>query len=633
MLEAAGWQVRPGPAPQIAVWGQKARGVWWAGRSRVTLEDAFLRGLRPGRRVPPYGLLIDPLGVHYDATRPSAVARLLSEDPLDDAGLRTRAEDALARWRALGFGKYLDHDPVAVAPPEGCILVVDQLRSDASVRASGAGRAVFLAMLETARRRWPGHPVAVRAHPDAGRGRKQGHLTPADLRPGEHWCDGAASPARVLARAHRVLTVSSQLGLDAIWAGHRPVVFGTPIYAGWGLSDDTARLTGRTRRLSALHLFAGLMLRAPVWVDPFTQRRTRFEHILDVAEAEARAAREDRGGYVASGMALWKRRSIARTFGGRVRFASPLGKVSPKETRLVWGTTPPPLGTPHVVRVEDGMLRSRGLGARLVPPVSLIADPLGLYYDPARPSLVEHHIAESVALTVAERARASQVIAALRAGGLTKYGPVAGATARPDLPPGPRLLVVGQVADDASLRLGASGLVRDMAGLLQAARAAHPDASILYKPHPDVEAGLRAGDLRGAGANLVLPGADTAWLLERVDRVWTLTSTLGFEALLRGVPVTCLGMPFYAGWGLTDDCAPVPPRRSAVRGVTREGLAHAVLIAAPRYVHHGTGRVCPVETALAALAGNAPTPSPGLAWRLAAKAQGAWASVAPRRKR
>jgi capsular polysaccharide export protein len=32
--------------------------------------------------------------------------------------------------------------------------------------------------------------------------------------------------------------VSSQLGFEAILAGHRPVTFGVPFYAGWGLTDD-----------------------------------------------------------------------------------------------------------------------------------------------------------------------------------------------------------------------------------------------------------------------------------------------------------------------------------------------------------------------------------------------------------
>ena len=50
----------------------------------------------------------------------------------------------------------------------------------------------------------------------------------------------------------------------------------------------------------------------------------------------------------------------------------------------------------------------------------------------------------------------------------------------------------GQVEDDASILLGA-GAIRTNRALLEAARSANPKAVILYKPHPDVVAGLRKG--------------------------------------------------------------------------------------------------------------------------------------------
>ncbi|MBC2881601.1 capsular polysaccharide export protein, LipB/KpsS family, partial [Campylobacter jejuni] len=37
------------------------------------------------------------------------------------------------------------------------------------------------------------------------------------------------------------------------------------------------------------------------------------------------------------------------------------------------------------------------------------------------------------------------------------------------------------------------------------------------------------------------------------DEIHTITSTSGFDALLRAKKVFTYGMPFYAGWGLTKD--------------------------------------------------------------------------------
>jgi len=157
-------------------------------------------------------------------------------------------------------------------------------------------------------------------------------------------------------------------------------------------------------------------------------------------------------------------------------------------------------------------------------------------------------------------------------------------------------------------------------------RDANPDAVILYKPHPDVEAGLRSGAVDAKGlADLVLSRTDPAALLDKVDEVWTMTSLLGFEALLRGLPVTTTGAPFYAGWGLTTDLGEIPERRTA--RPTLAGLVHAALIDYPRYFDPVTGRVCPVEVVVDRLA-QGRVPHPGVANRALSKLQGLFATYA-----
>ena len=118
--------------------------------------------------------------------------------------------------------------------------------------------------------------------------------------------------------------------------------------------------------------------------------------------------------------------------------------------------------------------------------------------------------------------------------------------------------------------------------------------------------------------------ADPAALLSQVDEVWTISSTLGFEAMLRGIPVTVLGAPFYAGWGLTRDKGPIPARRRARPDLA--ALVHACLIAYPRYVDPLSGLPCPAEVAVERLRdGHGPLPP---ALRLLSKMQGALAGHA-----
>jgi capsular polysaccharide export protein len=136
-------------------------------------------------------------------------------------------------------------------------------------------------------------------------------------------------------------------------------------------------------------------------------------------------------------------------------------------------------------------------------------------------------------------------------------------------------------------------------------RAARPDAWIVYKPHPDTEAGTRAGAVEEAQAlrhaDQVVRGVSAAALFPQVDEVHTMTSLLGFEALLRGLPVTTWGQPFYAGWGLTRDRLP-PPRRG--RAASLDELVAAALIVYPLYVDPASGRPCEAEDVAHGLAGR-----------------------------
>ena len=607
----------------IAIWGNsptahRGRKIAEKRSARLlNIEDAFLRSLHPGRMgEAPLGLCIDPSGPHFDPSKPSELEHLLASHPLDDTGLLDRARAAIDLMKEAHLTKYsavqTDLDP----PPTGYVLVIDQTRDDASVKASKADRGTFLDMLTAARLDHPDARIIIKTHPETQHGLRQGYFEPDDAVGPVEFYDAPISPWLLFEHARAVYTVSSQLGFEAIFADHKPKVWGQPFYAGWGLTDDFNPVARRTRKLTKAQLFAAAMILYPTWYDPYRDRLCEVEDVILALSAKARAWREDRQGYTAKGMRLWKRGSIARFFGeGRgVQF-----KDSPKDDRPVmcWGTTHP---DQPAIRVEDGFIRSRGLGANLVPALSLIRDETGLYYDPSGPSLLETEITRREKLSLAQERRAENLINRLIAGGITKYN--LDLPDVPHVPEGHRILVVGQVEDDASVRLGCPDISTNQ-GLLQAARAAHPDAVLIYKPHPDVEAGLRQGAVDAESADVVARHADPLQLLDAVDEVWTMTSLLGFEALLRKKPVTCAGMPFYAGWGLTTDLAPAPDRRTA--RPTLYGLVHAALIDAPRYRDPDTGLPCPVEVIVERLeSGYSPAQGPLI--RMLSKLQGLFAS-------
>lgn len=646
ILSLAGHDLRfglPQAGDGLVAWGRSptsGRAEHMARRRNlplVRIEDAFLRSLRTGRQGDaPLGLLIDPLGVHFDAAQPSLIEHLANTHPLDDTSLLTRAREGIARLQALDLSKYNIHDPALPPPPPGYVLVIDQTRNDASIVHSGASAVTFAEMLAQAAEDHPAARIIVKTHPETALGLRAGHFDPTSLPPNATLLTAPVSPWALLNGAIAVYAVSSQLGFEAILAGHRPHIFGQPFYAGWGLTHDRAPNPRRKRTLTRAQLFAVAIILAPTWYDPCRDRLCTFEEAVDQLEAETRAFRQDRAGYVAYGMRLWKRPRLTQVFGREkpLLFSRNLdAAIASARARhrplLLWAGKEAPLPPDlPAFRCEDGFLRSRGLGAELVPPLSLVTDDLGIYYDPTRESRLERLITATP--PAGAEARTERLLDRLIAARLSKYN--LGGTL-PDLPTGHRILVPGQVEDDASIRLGA-GDIRTNRALLEAARAANPQAVIVYKPHPDVEAGLRPGAIAERDlaplADAVARHADPVALIDACDEVWTMTSLLGFEALLRGKPVTTLGAPFYAGWGLTRDLGPVPERRLRLPDGSRRlpvplwQLAHAALIAYPRYYDPVTRRPCPPEVAAERLA-NGPIPAPSPLNRLLAKAQGALA--------
>jgi len=296
----------------------------------------------------------------------------------------------------------------------------------------------------------------------------------------------------------------------------------------------------------------------------------------------------------------WKHPVVKQCFSAsRVIFIESTEKLPANATLVLWGMRPVPDGVAENIRVwrmEDGFLRSVGLGADLVRPMSWIVDRRGIYYDATQPSDLELLLGQTEFDEVV-LARAFELRARVVAAGLTKYNVGAEKWQRPA---GTQrvILVPGQVESDASLAFGAPG-VRSNIGLLKAVRAANPDAYVIYKPHPDVFARLRAEGQSEQDAyrwcDEVVSDVAMGALLASVDEVHVMTSLAGFEALLRGKPVTCYGQPFYAGWALTTDMIPVS-RRS--RHLTLDELVAGVLIIYPLYLSRNGKQLIMPEQAL-----------------------------------
>jgi capsular polysaccharide export protein len=292
------------------------------------------------------------------------------------------------------------------------------------------------------------------------------------------------------------------------------------------------------------------------------------------------------------------------------------------------------LGLPYAA-LEDGFLRSFGTGEQF-PPLAIVRDTDGIYYGSRTASELEnllnspsdvfvdlcvgHGVDRSAEFSADRRAdlrsdlpanpaanpsaasfvfdgndhqariekQIDSAIAKVVALGLSKYNHA------PDLDLGqavidfsrvsgvgpvdavPHVLVIDQTVGDMSVTCcGATG--DTFKAMLAAARSENPHATILVKTHPEVSSGRKGGYLTDVPADsrivLLREAMNPASLFALVDRVYVVSSTMGFEALLHGKKVSCFGMPWYAGWGVTDDRM-VCERRSRQRSV-RELFAAA----------------------------------------------------------
>ncbi|EAR21637.1 capsular polysaccharide biosynthesis protein [Nitrococcus mobilis] len=620
----------------VAGWGRRrlaVRAERYAashGLPLLRLEDGFLRSLGlavKGAR--PLSLIVDDLGIYYDTTRPSRLTELLNgpppdhPDPLQDPALLDRAAYCMRRIAEAKLSKY-NHAPDA---PERLgrtslrkqVLVVDQTAGDRSVTSGQADAATFARMLAAAIHENPHAEILVKTHPDVLAGKRRGYLDDVPEHPRVTLLRQDMNARSLLDRVDRVYTVTSQLGLEAVVAGKPVTVFGVPCYSGWGLTDDRAPTPHARRPRSVAELFAAAYLLYPRYLDPVTGELCAAETVIDHLALQRHWFSRNSGRLFCVGFRRWKR-SFVRIFlaspGNKIHFVRSAvqarGHGFDRGSRLiVWGhregddirALAEEAGVP-IERMEDGFIRSLGLGSDMTAPLSLVLDRSGLYYDPTGASDLEHILATAECGEDLRR-RARALRERLIALGISKYNfSDQGRVSLPLNKGKTVILVPGQVEDDTSVRLGCPGL-RTNRCLLEAVRAARPEAYILYKPHPEVLSGNRRGCVAQApGERLwdeLVTNVSVASCLAAVDEVHTLTSLVGFEALLRGRRVVTYGRPFYSGWGLTEDVFPLARRRSHRRLMLDELVAGA-LILYPRYIDPITETFTTPEVALERLA-------------------------------
>lgn len=605
----------PEPVNAVAVWGcrpsaQKPLSLAQAaGLPVIRLEDGFIRSLGLGvQGCPPLSIVVDHLGIYYDASAPSTLEHLVQ----DKAGNQPLAGEAEAMMCAIvdnDLSKY-NQAPPFVAPdnmPEA-VLVIDQTFGDMSVTKGNAVPESFQLMLETAKQENPKAEIWMKVHPDVLCSKKAGYFANLKSNSRVRVFAEDVSPQSLLRHMQKVYVVTSQYGFEALLAGKPVICFGQPWYAGWGLTDDrhpkASELAARRQPATLNDLFTAAYLRYSRYRHPVTGEPTSLGCVVDWLALQRRHTLARVGTLWAPGLSLWKTailRPYLKTAANEVRFA----RQCPRATTLIaWGTRGEAKWQAqadaqglNLWRMEDGFIRSSGLGSDLLAPLSLVLDKIGIYYDATRPSDLENLLNMSE-LSERQSARAGALRLQLVRNKVSKYNlgldwhlPAEAAGKKV-------ILVPGQVEDDASIATGALS-INTNGDLLRTVRERNPEAFIVFKPHPDVLVGNRKGQVSAEDvtrwADCQALDADIIQCIQHADELHTMTSLSGFEALMHGKKVFCYGMPFYAGWGLTQDEHTLSRR---TRQLSLNDLVWQTLIAYPTYIHPQRQEPMPAEEAV-----------------------------------
>lgn len=554
-------------------WGRKAsfhqaqrRAEQHAAMS-LCVEDGFIRSIGLGKQGhPPLSLVVDRRGIYFDAGQVSDLELLIQQPECDIANQRAqRAIDQIVHYQITKYNqKYMAVDLARFIGHKN-ILIVDQTAGDQSIVYAGASPASFQQMLQQARLDHPDAKLWVKTHPDVLAAKAKAHFTVDELMQADVGIISENyNPIELLKQMDEVYVVSSQMGFEALLCGKTVHCFALPWYAAWGLTHDQyAPLhivqARRQQARSLTHLFSCAYLQYARYVSPVTGKRCELEDMIAILQPNITLQHALPSSLQLFGFSRWKKRFLAAYLDfpqSHLTFKK-WSKPKSSEAVVAWGKRAYQLkqqGYSQLCTVEDGFIRSIGLGAALTRPCSLVFDPVGIYYDATAPSHLEH-LLNHCQLTDAERERAQQLKQRIIALNISKYNVGVREKLQIDFA-GKVILVVGQVDDDMSVQLGGIDIKSNI-DLLMQVRALNPEAYIIYKPHPDVQAGLRAGKIADAlllrYANKLETQRSIIECFAVVDEVHTLTSLTGFEALIRGIKVVCYGMPFYAGWGLTLD--------------------------------------------------------------------------------
>ncbi len=546
-------------------WGMKRSGKYFRNNYQkkvVFIEDGFVHSFGIKKKNIPLTICFDKNGIYYDCKSNNDLKEFFKEE-LNEKNAH-RAKNIIKLWKEYSISKY--NFPSFIEPPSSpYILLIDQTFGDLSLYYGDSENNSFKRMFEFARNNWPNHKIVIKIHPDVINHKKKGCIHSSYyLKKNVIVLADTGQINRLIENSTAVCVVTSQVGFEALIYGKDVHVFGRPFYSGLGLTIDH-KFNNHDFEITLDQLVFSSLVKYQICIDPRTKKKCEIEEIMNFIYISREASKFFPKNLEAINLTPWKARQINRFFypitGKRVksfrRFKTKMKNI------MVWGKDKrieKKISKENFISIEDGFIRSVGLGADLYPPLSLLFDKKGIHYDGSKSSDLEY-LLQNFNVNHDEIIRARKIIDLLIKLKISKYNlSFKKEINLPNNVLNKKIIgVLGQVETDNSIIYGVPNdtISKTNYALVEQVRRDFPNAYIIYKPHPDTEFGLRIKGKKESSidenADFVANKISVENLFNKVDRVAVFTSLGGFEALIRGIPVSTYGFPFYAGWGLTDD--------------------------------------------------------------------------------
>jgi capsule polysaccharide export protein KpsC/LpsZ len=626
---------------EIFVWGFKAPPFIFNFIKKnnvkvIFVEDGFVRSVQLGAtKAPPMSLCLDTRTPYFNARKPSDLEVILSEyDFSADIQLAERATRAMELLVSSGVSKYnnaarVDIELVYGPKTSKRILVIGQVEDDASIEFGCDHSVSNNDVVRLAAKENPGAQIIYKPHPDVLEGHRPKLSDPEEVRHIAQILSGKMPMSQALSTIDHVYTITSLAGFEALLRGIKVTTIGAPFYSGWGLTDDRQVTPRRVRKLELTQLFAGAYLLYPRYFDAASGAKRELEdtveHIqleykkspslaeksLEVNDAAPVPAAKLNPGFIPTILVGdFNYKTLLGAWFDERRFGHIPSATTEKEfiakfkkaldgnkhaEYFVLGDDCAPylkkyIGSSRakVTYINDGFIRSEMLDPKSGPPYSLLLDRRAPHYDARTPTDLEEILnGYDFGADNALMERTANLLSQLLASGLSKYNHARRVSKLQDLygvKVRSRVLVLGQDERAASFKLS-NPRNHTIDDLVTIAAMENPGAQIIFKPHPLVMKKLRPVVSQPSKfkptVQILEQDIPIAQALETIDRVYTISSHGGFEALMRGIPTTVLGVPFYAGWGIGDDRQNLTRRQ---RKLTIEQVFAAAYILYPVYV-------------------------------------------------